>query len=155
MSLLLEIITPEKVVFSNKADSVVLPTNEGDVGIQGKFSVEKVGRAFIRAVNKCKKIHVEAEKFYDDDDPGTVFPVKLIQQKAGSSGNTPIDVTGSVNVHIKSPVSASDGANIVGSSRVQRYSGHGYKSGFQGGNDLKVVYPMKFSIQSFLHLILN
>ena len=33
MSLLLEIITPEKVVFSNKADSVVLPTNEGDVGI--------------------------------------------------------------------------------------------------------------------------
>jgi F-type H+-transporting ATPase subunit epsilon len=33
MSLLLEIVTPEKVVFSDKADSVVLPTTEGDVGV--------------------------------------------------------------------------------------------------------------------------
>ena len=33
MSLLIEIVTPEKVVFSDKADSVVLPTTEGDVGV--------------------------------------------------------------------------------------------------------------------------
>ena len=33
MSLLLEIVTPEKVVFNDKADSVVLPTTEGDVGV--------------------------------------------------------------------------------------------------------------------------
>lgn len=33
MSLLLEIVTPEKVVFSDRADSVVLPTTEGEVGV--------------------------------------------------------------------------------------------------------------------------
>ncbi len=33
MSLLIEIVTPEKVVFSDKADSVVLPTTEGELGV--------------------------------------------------------------------------------------------------------------------------
>ena len=33
MSLLLEIVTPESKVYSDEADSVVLPTVEGEMGI--------------------------------------------------------------------------------------------------------------------------
>jgi len=110
------------------------------VGIQGKYSAEKVSKAFIRAVNECKQLHIRAERFYDDDDPGTVSPVRLTQQNVGSTGNTVIGLTGSVNIHIKNvPSGSPDLRTPTGLTDIKR---------FTGGSERKVVYPMMLQSSS-------
>ena len=102
MSLLLEIVTPEKVVYSDKVESVVLPTTEGEVGVlsghiplltslapgelqvitEGKTEYLAVDRGFAQVLGDKVSVLTEGAIDIEEIDLSAVEDAQLRAEKA-------------------------------------------------------------------------